>query len=149
MLQLTTSRRGRQDRRRKAGRVFCFNSRPHEEVDATTPASPRPTECFNSRPHEEVDLFREGHKPHRRASTHDLTKRSTEAAYSRFPDPFWLQLTTSRRGRQSGLADLGISIYGFNSRPHEEVDYATVSTHIPVGHASTHDLTKRSTAFCQ
>ena len=100
---------------------WCFNSRPHEEVDdfleavgkvpiefqLTTSRRGRPVvsavvrlfiKRFNSRPHEEVD-----HVPYDFAeiidvSTHDLTKRSTQSMAQQFQGLLF-QLTTSRRGR--------------------------------------------------
>ena len=121
-----------------------FNSRPHEEVDfdevalmpesfvfqLTTSRGGRrgcPSESrtgysyFNSRPHEEVDQIPTKPKEYEDISTHDLTKRSTEAERIPVEDsdisthdltkrstfsPFCVrighkifQLTTSRRGR--------------------------------------------------
>ena len=122
-----------------------FNSRPHEEVDfdevalmpesfvfqLTTSRGGRrgcPSESrtgysyFNSRPHEEVDQIPTKPKEYEDISTHDLTKRSTEAERIPVEDsdisthdltkrstfsPFCVrighkifQLTTSRRGRR-------------------------------------------------
>ncbi len=55
-LQLTTSRRGRQEKNGRDGSGTCFNSRPHEEVDILV-----------------IHIF----SLLMMASTHDLTKRST------------------------------------------------------------------------
>ena len=83
---------------------------------------------------------------HRNISTHDLTKRSTLIqSYPKWRGIF--QLTTSRRGRL--VVEITERRRGyFNSRPHEEVDVMVYS--FPGNRdISTHDLTKRSTAFSQ
>ena len=128
--------------------------------------------CFNSRPHEEVDawcrrrvtaLFVSTHDLTKRStrivyfaivslnvSTHDLTKRSTSRILLAARCAVMFQLTTSRRGRhriffpnQSGFTfQLTTSRRGrllrhqykptthtcFNSRPHEEVDLCLIAS---------------------
>ena len=83
-----------------------------------------PGKGFNSRPHEEVDHNTHNIYLKEDASTHDLTKRSTNPVSGTIHSHYMLQLTTSRRGRPFRLRQ-----QGGNHR------------------ASTHDLTKRSTAI--
>ena len=123
LFQLTTSRRGRQQRDRRMRRLMeNFNSRPHEEVDG----APRP---------QVLPLI---------ISTHDLTKRSTILPGNITKKPEVFQLTTSRRGRPPFFKVVCIYEY-FNSRPHEEVDAALLHPDL-LENISTHDLTKRSTS---
>ena len=98
--QLTTSRRGRLPKW-LTSTVFCV-------FQLTTSRRGRRYPCkiftfyilyFNSRPHEEVDFGGSNDKPDISISTHDLTKRSTQA-----------------------LTGKEVYLCYFNSRPHEEVD---------------------------
>ena len=126
---------------------FYFNSRPHEEVDPYNIFVKHPSIHFNSRPHEEVDdLFRKGHKPHRRISTHDLTKRSTVLSRSTMHSQVKFQLTTSRRGRPPPVPmPFSFSIFQLTtSRRGRLLPFVFLVLPFCI---STHDLTKRSTGF--
>ena len=144
LFQLTTSRRGRQWHRMVLKKKRYFNSRPHEEVDATITIAM-----------ERISI-----------STHDLTKRSTWFRYS-LPNFFSFQLTTSRRGRQYThhwplKVRITISTHDLTKRS-TDTEYCCTSywpfqlttsrrgrrvritrTTLVTG-ISTHDLTKRST----
>ena len=76
-------------------------------------------------------------------STHDLTKRSTLAA---FPEFTVINYFNSRPHEEvDALSDrIWLSLSYFNSRPHEEVDDKKGVSMSDID-ISTHDLTKRST----
>ena len=141
--QLTTSRRGRPRNPRYQKWNTHFNSRPHEEVDRNEFRNPLARLKF------QLTTSRRGRRKQNNVvsriyiSTHDLTKRSTgfkeelttkvvvfQLTTSRrgrrdyaneFVMTLIFQLTTSRRGRPSAFI-MFLSIWYFNSRPHEEVD---------------------------
>ena len=87
IFQLTTSRRGRQEREIKTDVPVVFNSRPHAEVD------------YHSMSGMSTLFF----------STHDLTQRSRrKGGYVK--RKYIFQLTTSRRGRHRHTITVTITI---------------------------------------
>ena len=79
-------------------------------------------------------------------STHDLARRSTPSEITIKGSGYIFQLTTSQGGRLLQLLSLPIPDLHFNSRPREEVDGTNLQ--VEAGTIiSTHDLTRRSTAF--
>ena len=99
IFQLTTSRRGRPDDAHNGSMRTCLST--HDLTKRSTIYSHTNTvrpRSFNSRPHEEVDASNIDPIQVDDLSTHDLTKRSTAFCRSFFHS-FFFQLTTSRRGR--------------------------------------------------
>ena len=102
-------------------------------------------EHFNSRPHEEVDPELKNHNHLKGISTHDLTRRST------YIDLVLMLFGIYFNSRPHEEVDLiqrlvWTLVIHFNSRPHEEVDrrYGNPYRYLDI---STHDLTRRSTAY--
>ena len=103
LFQLTTSRRGRRISFDSTYTSPYFNSRPHEEVDALVLNCQLILQYFNSRPRKEVDrhfwltirhLRYFNSRPHEEVDVN----RHNWIQYD-----YTFQLTTSRRGRRSGV----------------------------------------------
>ena len=121
IFQLTTSRRGRQEREIKTDVPVVFNSRPHAEVDHRKACCTLRGYLFNSRPHAEVDKAARKGGCMRKFSTHDLTQRST-TDYGYFDN------------------QAGFSTHDLTQR--STTDYGYFDNQAGF---STHDLTQRST----
>ena len=121
-----------------------FNSRPHKEVDHSSPRRSLDPSPFNSRPHKEVDCAVSYISLLIDLSIHDLTRRSTFLVSTIFDRiisfnsrphkevdhlPLYnrrhsgtFQFTTSQGGRPRSVL-VGVTLQTpFNSRPHKEVD---------------------------
>ena len=99
-----------------------FNSRPHEEVDATPKAISQPCSIF------QLTTSRRGRLDGGMSvwtwsdlSTHDLTKRSTCHISSSATDPYLSTHDLTKRSTPPCYNSISVGI-PFNSRPHEEVD---------------------------
>ena len=101
MFQLTTSRRGRLHSMPRICPLFCFNSRPHEEVDRDFIHCTDNRICFNSRPHEEVDIAPAEARSSVVLSFNSRPHEEVDCILHLFPKTH---------------------LFSFNSRPHEEVD---------------------------
>ncbi len=144
VLQLTTSRRGRLIS--LISIILLLTASTHDLTKRSTINFMTIFSflfCFNSRPHEEVDIPGQLTLRISRASTHDLTKRSTLSWRQLC---FLLLASTHDLTKRSTIAPLPGSSrrHCFNSRPHEEVDIFFQFGRRNA-YASTHDLTKRST----